>query len=347
MMNVKILKNPGYLYDLQYLFYLHFNQDLCMKEKHADAEHLQAIMQYFGEIPSELYVFYHAISNGRCMMTTHYLHPYSKLFSDEFDFAYFRRLLTDRNLLVRNVIRFYLFELSEEEVDACAASNAPLFAAIKASGYSDEEKSRLYEFFIDPVPYIQTLEYELLQKELLLSAYYKDNYHKILDAHNNLTAEAIRESIKGFHEKNEIPENAPATVSFCLLNNYMVSLAYDAGELRYLLGNDYVSIVDKLVKEKNTMPLEDLCDALSETSRVQILRLMLEREELTCKDLEKAFQFSGSTAYHHITILTRAGAVKIRSIGKTICYSINRPFFDALRYRLLEFSNGEEFFRKP
>ena len=72
-------------------------------------------------------------------------------------------------------------------------------------------------------------------------------------------------------------------------------------------------IISEIVEAKKTCPLEDMCGALSETSRIQILKLLLEREELTCKDLEKIFNFSGSTAYHHITLLSKSGAVKIRT----------------------------------
>ena len=65
----------------------------------------------------------------------------------------------------------------------------------------------------------------------------------------------------------------------------------------------------------------------------------MERKEVTCKDLEKTFNFSGSTAYHHITILTKIGAVKIRNEGKTIFYSLNRKYFDMMRAQLKVFSN--------
>lgn len=81
------------------------------------------------------------------------------------------------------------------------------------------------------------------------------------------------------------------------------------------------------------------CSALSETSRVQILELLSVRDEVTCKDLEKVFNFSGSTAYHHITLLTRVGAVKIRNVGKTIYYSLNRKYFDTMRNALEKFSS--------
>ena len=85
--------------------------------------------------------------------------------------------------------------------------------------------------------------------------------------------------------------------------------------------------------------LEDMCNTLSETSRMQILKLLLQRKELTCKDLEKIFNFSGSTAYHHITLLSKSGAVKIRTEGKTIYYSLNRIYFDMMIEQLKSFSN--------
>ena len=81
------------------------------------------------------------------------------------------------------------------------------------------------------------------------------------------------------------------------------------------------------VKEKGREP--DLCSlgtALCEESRIKILKFLLEREEVTCKDLEKEFSFSGSTAYHHINIMTKSGLVKTRNEGKTILYSINAKY---------------------
>ena len=81
------------------------------------------------------------------------------------------------------------------------------------------------------------------------------------------------------------------------------------------------------VKEKGREP--DLCSlgtALCEESRIKILKFLLEREEVTCKDLEKEFSFSGSTAYHHINIMAKSGLVKTRNESKTILYSINAKY---------------------
>ena len=202
MPNIKVLKDPGFLFDLNYLFYAKFNTQICVDEpadktkKEAYEKYLKETLLHFGDISDDLYVFYHAIKNGRCFITTYYINPYKDLFSTDFNFKYFKKLLFDTDELIRNLIRFYLYELSEEDLEECFSSTEKLFAYIKASQYSGEEKSKLYEFFINPAPYLQTLQYELIEKEILLSNYYKDNYDKIIEAHNQTTVETLSEAVK-------------------------------------------------------------------------------------------------------------------------------------------------------
>ena len=163
MPNIKVIKDPGFLYDLNYLFYAKFNTQLCVDEladetkKEAYKKYLKETLKYFGDISDDLYVFYHAIKNGRCFITTFYMNPYKDHFSTDFDFKYFKNLLSDTDGMIRNLIQFYLYDLSQESLEKCFSSTEKLFAYIKASKYSGEEKSKLYEFFINPTPYFQTL----------------------------------------------------------------------------------------------------------------------------------------------------------------------------------------------
>ena len=106
-----------------------------------------------------------------------------------------------------------------------------------------------------------------------------------------------------------------------------------------MLGHDYLEILDEAIKNNPNHPLQDLCYALGEESRVQILDLLLTRSEVTCKDLERIFNFSGSTAYHHLTLLVRVGAVKIRNEGKTIYYSLNRKYFDMMSTMMKKYTS--------
>ena len=347
MPNMKVLRDPGFLYDLNYLFYAKFNTQLCIDsladetKKEAYKKYLNETLQHFGEISDDLYVFYHAIKNDRCFITTFYMNPYQKQFATDFDFKYFKSLLADTDELIKNLIRFYLHDLSEEALGECFSSTEKLFSYIKASKYSGEEKSKLYEFFINPAPYLQALQYELMEKEFLLSAYYKEHYQAILEAHNKTTFEVLCENVKGLDNLTFLNDDDQILyTSFCLLNKYFMKLFFVDNGAIYLLGVEYDSIINALVKAKKTQSLDVICGALSEPSRVQILNLLLERKEVTCKDLEKHFNFSGSTAYHHISLLTKAGAVKIRNEGKTIYYSINKKYFNMLRKQLKAYSEG-------
>ena len=346
MPNIKVLKDPGFLYDLNYLFYAKFNTQLCVDsladetKKEAYKKYLKETLQHFGDISDDLYVFYHAIKNGRCFITTFYMNPYKDHFSTDFNFKYFKNLLSDTEKTIRNLIQFYLHDLSQESLEECFSSTEKLFSYIKVSQYSGEEKSRLYEFFINPMPYFQTLQYELIEKEILLSAYYKENYETILEAHNKTTFDVLCENVKDLDDLTFLKDgNQVLYTSFCLINKYQMRLFFVEEGAVYLLGYDYVSVISEIAESKKTIPLEDLCSALSETSRIQILNLLLDTKEVTCKDLEKRFNFSGSTAYHHITILTKIGAVNIRNEGKTIYYSLNRKYFDMIRTQLKVFSN--------
>ena len=346
MANIKVLKEPGFLYDLNYLFYSKFNTQACLEaipdefKRDAYAKYLNEMQQRFGDISEDLYIFYHALGNGRCFITTYYLDPYKKQFVTGFDFKKFKELISDTPQLMQNIIRFYLHDLPKEKLEECITSNAKLFSQIKESNYSGDEKSKLYEFFLNPSPYLQTLQYELIEKEILLSAYYKEKYEVILEAHNNATFETISENVKNLDNLDFLNDpNQVLYTSTCLLNKYYMKMLFVSEGAIYLLGYDYASMVQKIAN-LNKHPLNEACNALSDENRLRMLDLILERGEVTCKDLEKNFDFSGSTAYHHITLLTRAGAVKIRNEGKTIYYSINKKYFDNIRTILKNYSTN-------
>ena len=346
MPKIQVLKDPGYIYDLNYLFYLHFNKQLCMGQeenvckKEANEKYIKELLAHFGNISDDLYVFYHANQNGRTLMTAFYLDPYKERFITDYNFQFLKKLLLDVDGMIRNVVRFYLHWLTEEEIDACVASNTKLYAHIKASQYSYEEKSRLYEFFHNPLAYIQALQCELIEKEQLLSVYYKENYEKLIEAHSQTTFETLCKNLKGFCNFDFMNKGSQVIyTSYCLLYRSLITLYFTNEGAVCFLGYDYLTTIKKILKAPPKPALDSLCAALSEVSRVQILHMLLKKPEITCKELERVFSFSGSTAYHHLSILTKSGALKLRNEGKIIYYSLNRPFFDSMIDLLKAFSN--------
>ena len=120
---------------------------------------------------------------------------------------------------------------------------------------------------------------------------------------------------------------------------YCINLFFIPEGALYILGYDYLSVLDFVKEQNKDVDLQGLGNALCEESRVKILLLLLEQKEVTCKDLERLFSFSGSTAYHHMTMMVRIGLIKTRNEGKTIFYSLNRKYFDTIIGILSKFSN--------
>lgn len=346
MTQIKLLRDPGFIYDLIFVFYLKFNTKLCIKKlenSEQDSEGVRFfndILEQFSEIPEDLFVFFHALDNDRCFISTYYFNPYQDYFTSTYNFKFLQNELSDKERLIRNLIKFYFHDMTDEELDCCMKSNIRLFSHIKQSGYSVEEKSRMYEFFINPEPYIQTLMFELMSKNFMLSQYYEKNYEKILDVFNQTTFEKLNEQVKDFKDLSFIEENNQELyVTYCLLNKFCICLHFVPEGALYLLGYGYISILNFVKERSKNIDLQGLGSALCEESRVKILELLLEREEVTCKDLERLFSFSGSTAYHHMTMMVKNGLIKTRNEGKTIFYSINSKYFDAVIGVLSKFAN--------
>lgn len=332
MNRIQLLKEPGYIYDLNFIFCLKFNTQLYIDPlpndnmKEENVKHFKDILNRFDDIPNDLYIFFHAIETGRAFLPSFYFNPYKNQFATTYNFKYLQEELSNHNKLIRNLIKFYFHDFDNDAVEQCASSLNQVFSAIKNSDYSEEEKNKLYEFFIDPSRYIQLLQYELMQKEFMLSEYYKDNYQKIIDLYNQTTCELLCEQLSGIKDLTFLENEPNVYVSYCLLNKFCINHFPIVEGFLSLLGSQYVNMIS-FVKDQNKEP--DLCGlgtALCEESRIKILKFLLEREEITCKDLEKEFSFSGSTAYHHITIMTKAGLVKTRNDGKTILYSLNEKY---------------------
>jgi ArsR family transcriptional regulator len=66
--------------------------------------------------------------------------------------------------------------------------------------------------------------------------------------------------------------------------------------------------------------------ALCEENRINIIRLLLEREHCVCELMEK-LNLSQSTVSHHVKILKQAGLLNERSRGKWNYYSLHKSGF--------------------
>lgn len=341
MPDLKLIKNPGYVYDLIFLFYYKYNVDQfpeLFEANEEDMKYFSEKFKLFEPISDDLYIFFRAAADKHCFFTLNYFHNCAKAFTTEYDLAFLQKQINDYDLFVKNVIEYYFEDLDESEVNECIGSKKHLFEIIKKSDYDDKLKAKLYEFFMDPEYYIRVLQYELMAKDVQLSSYYERNYAKILDAYNELNYELLEERFS-FLEYPKIDKAAgnPIYLSFCLLNKNLLQFRR-ASQVLYLIGIEYLSSLERLKKKHIDLIPEQFGAALSDVNRVKMLEIILQKTECTCKDLEVMLGLPPSTAYHHVSTLEKCGVVKKRIIKKSILYSINRKYFATIIEYFKKFS---------
>lgn len=346
MPDLKLIKNPGYVYDLVFLFYYKYNADIFPEIFEVDEEEIQYFSEnfkLFEPISDDLYIFFRFTSSKRCFFTNNYFYNYTKVFTTEYDLAFLQKELNDYDSVIKNVIKHYFEELDDNEVIECMRSNKHMFEIIKKSNYDDKLKSKLYEFFIDPEAYICLLQYELMAKDIQLSSYYEKNYSKILDVYNGLNFEMLEEKFAFLnHNMDDKMNRSNICISFCILNKNLLSFSYQPHATLYLIGFDYLSSLEKIRKNRIDLAPEKFGSALSDANRVKMLEVILQKGKCTCKELEMALGVPASTAYHHVSTLERCGLVKARSSKKSMFYSIDRKYFTQIIEYFKKFSESAE-----
>ena len=346
MPDLKLIKNPGYVYDLFFIFYCKFNADLLperMEADEKDMEYFSKVLKLFDPISDDLYVFFRLAASKRCFFTVNYFHNYASLHTTEYDLAFLQKEISDYDGFIKNVIKHYFDELDASAVDECIKSKKYLFDVIKKSEYDERMKLKLYEFFIDPESYIRLLQYELMAKDIQLSSYYEKNYSSILEVYNNLNAESIEEKFSFLaHNMDDKMNKSNICLSFCLLNKNLIQINYQPHATLYLIGIDYSASIERLKKKRIDIIPEQFGAALSDSNRMKMLEMILEKGECTCRELEKALEIPASTAYHHVSTLERCGVVRARIVRKSMYYSIDRKYFAALMEYFKRFAGHTE-----
>ena len=346
MKNIKFIKEPGYLYDLFFLFMFHFNRDYCLtnminyNRSAEDTEYFNRILLDFEAIPNELLPFFYLKENGKSFMTDVYYEPYKEEFTTTYNLAAVQTALTNHEDVISRLIQFYFMDVDDQTLAECKSSLASIGRLIKESSYSDTVKSSLYAFFIDPVPVIQKLSYVVMAKEFQLAQQYEKNFRKLTELQHQLDIDAVSEKLKLCQDQTcDLESFDDIYISMCLINKNCLKLLSLSDKAILILGTDYISSLEYCISQSRLPELDVFGNALAEKNRVEILDLIWRKEEITIKDIEQELGFTGTNAYYHLSLMIKAGMLRTRNQRRTVLYSINKRYFDVVRDMLSKYSN--------
>ncbi len=348
MQEIRLLKEPGYIRDLIFVFMQQCNGDfpdggIINENKRAeDLLFFQNIAEEFAPVSEELLIFFYRRADGGCFFPQYYYEPYRDRFARDYGFQTIQQALTDTDALLMNLIRFYFPELTDGQAAQSKASLRELSQLIGASDYPDRLKYRLTAFFIDPQPVTRKLMYELSVKEVALSKYYEKNGSQAQGV-RRLGAEELQAKLKiadGMSRDLDTVSVLYLSPALILKNAVELRLGGDAAYL--VLGTDYEDYLAYLADAEATPAIDLFGKALGDASRVAILDLLSQRGEMSSYDIAQAIGKSMTATYYHLETLQKANVLhagNTRKTGKTIYYSLNRKCFRLMNRVLRKYAD--------
>ena len=336
MRELKIVREPGFIYDLIYIFVLRFNKEQCLSQDinyqkaNEDTEFLTKIYNEYKDIPSELLPFFYQKSESKCLVTERYFEKYLGEFEMEYNFTKLYNELSDVEKLKSNVIQYYFPDFPIE-----SSNDAPFISlinnSIKSSNYNDSLRSALYSFFIDPESIVKILLDELLDVQSSLRQKYESFGDKFFEFQTNLDLDFLLDELKNdkFYSFNSV-DFYLIFVYPCILRKNCIKCHFGTNNINLFLGYDYKVHLKYLASLEYVPDLDTFGNAIAEKNRVDILDLMMNSGEITIKDLEQILNLTGTNAYYHLNLMIKANIVKARNKGRTVYYSINKEYFTSV-----------------
>ncbi len=343
MSNPTFIKEPGYIFDLINIFMYHFNRNYmenCMEYK-SKAEVLDLWNQFenkFPQIPDELFLFFYMKDNGKCFLLQYCFYNNVEKYQENFKFECMQQDLLDIDKILFRMIQFYFPELCDEEVEEYRNDLKKLARLIDGSQYSDYIKSKLFLFILDYESIIRKLNYEFVSKETEFKHYYAENYIQISEFQSNLKFPEVTWKISQVKNKKfTIDQKLPVYISPCMIAKGTYIIFYEQNCTVILLGVEVDVLLDYLQNRALMPELEVFGTAVSDKHRMGILNALLERDEMTIREVEKMFNISNTNAYYHLTLMIKAGIIKVRNQGRSMLYSLNRRYFNTLMEALKKY----------
>ena len=346
MAEIKFIKEPGYVYDLFFLFIYHFNKDHCLSDiiVEDDEEFYDRSLLAYDAISEELLPFFYIKKTGKCFMTDLYFDSRKDAFLSSYDLPAVQTALANHDAIVTQMLQYYFRDLEGQALETCKRSMIALSRVIRQSDYSDRLKTSLYSFFIDPVPVIQKLSYELMSKGFQLTQQYEKKNRKLTELQNQFDTDYVFENWKKCTQQScDLNGFDELYVTFCTINKYCLKVLFLRNKAVLILGTEYKVSFDHCIALKSVPELDVFGNAIAEKNRVEILDLILRKKEITIKDVEQEMKLTGTNAYYHLSLMIKANMLKTRNQGRTVLYSLNSHCFAVVQDMLSKYVNeGEE-----
>lgn len=251
------------------------------------------------------------------------------------DIICFLEMSLDYRVLINKMIRYYSIDTKKQFSCESISSLREITEKIMETQLPSDIKNGLITFFLDPVLQTKKLISSMMVMILQIENIYKNKKQSIYIARDLIDSDAIQKIVENdLNQKYDEKDNIFFSIGVLQQNSIKVWGNKNC-KLMYI-GENY----REGVHQKESIDMELFGKLFSESIRIRILDLILKREKVTSTDVNKQFDLSGTTAYYHLSMMLKAGMLKItRAQGKYLYYSIDSNYFNSVILDLKKYIN--------
>ena len=333
MKKIKLIDEPGFVYDIIYTFVFHFNKDICVSKLESQGYSYKE--DNLPLISKELYPFFYLKDDERCFVLEHYYESNVDLFDGDYGFSILYKAMSNKETLKLNLIKYYFPQLNEKEQSYCSEHIEAISEQIRKSEYSDSLKCLLLTFFVETDAIINILSEQLFSVNLWLKDIYEEKTTERNTFQENFEFEILKEHLNTL---NIAVEKGRIWIIPCVLDENCFKVYETKNIVVLIVGINYFNYVQHMLNRENEINLNSFGTVLSEKNRIDILDLLLKKNEITIGDLEQDLRLTGTNAYYHLNIMIKAKVIKTRTHNKKVYYSIERNTFRHIAKLLEKYS---------
>jgi ArsR family transcriptional regulator, arsenate/arsenite/antimonite-responsive transcriptional repressor len=110
---------------------------------------------------------------------------------------------------------------------------------------------------------------------------------------------------------------------------YPISPYTRPGNIRLLTRSGYIDTFEYMNMKTEENNIVKIAKALSDKTRIRILKEIAAKGSISCGDAEKVVDLSQPTVSHHIKILSDAGLLNTIKDGRHVIVSVNKKALEA------------------
>ena len=207
-------------------------------------------------------------------------------------------------------------------------SNGTIFEKIAQKTSLDSElKSLLYEFFLFPEAFIETIKKEFKKVFDTLRIFYSEQNELLFQCQENFSFQKFENINSPLSKRGKWAKGMKRCfVAFSLLNKYTIARGKNDTDGWLVLGYRFEKSLIELIE--TNVDIAGFGNAFGDKLRVRIIEELVKNGEMTLADLAKTLGVVNTIAVYHLDILKKENLLLHRHLGRKVLYCLNTRQID-------------------